>query len=169
MIGPRHPAVFAMQLIRALLAACILLAVPVAAQQAPPRKLTVAYLKSLSFSPLFLAVDNKYLAEEGIELDLKIVATVSEVIAFLGRGQLDAAVGNSGVPLLNAVSRDVEIRVVGGLGSAPADPATLSANPILVRQALADAGTVKTVADLRAANWRSTRAAASSSTRPRRA
>lgn len=139
-----------MHLVRAVFAAMLLFALPAAAQQpAPPRKLTVAYLKSLSFSPLFLAVEKKYLAEEGIELDLKIVGAVSEVIAFLGRGQIDAAVGNSGVPLLNAVSRGIEIRLAGGLGGAPADAATLSANPILVRKALFDAGTVKTAADLK--------------------
>ena len=139
-----------MHLVRAFFAAMLLFALPAAAQQpAPPRKLTVAYLKSLSFSPLFLAVEKKYLAEEGIELDLKIVGAVSEVIAFLGRGQIDAAVGNSGVPLLNAVSRGIEIRLAGGLGGAPADAATLSANPILVRKALFDAGTVKTAADLK--------------------
>ena len=138
-------------MIRACLLSLTLLfgAMPASAQTIAPRKLTVAYLKSLSFSPLFLAVDNKYLAAEGIELDLKIVASVSEVIAFLGLGQVDAAVGNSGVPMLNAVSRGVEVRIVGGLGGAPADPGTLSANPIIVRKALLDAGTIKTAADLK--------------------
>lgn len=140
-----------MPLFRALVLVLVL-ALPAAAQQPKsqaPRKLTVAYLKSLSFSPLFLAVEKHYLADEGIEVDLKIVATVSEVIAFLGLGQIDAAVGNSGVPFLNAVSRGVDVKIVGGLGGAPADVDTLSANPIIVRKALADAGTVKTGADLR--------------------
>ena len=134
-----------------LVLVCLALAVPAAAQSAgaPPRKLTVAYVKSLSFSPLFLAIDKKYLAEEGVEVELKIVGTVSEVIAFLGLGQIDAAVGNSGVPFLNAIARGVEVKLIGGLGGAPADAGTLSANPILVRKALADDGTVKTVADLK--------------------
>ena len=135
-----------MPFVRALIA-IVLLAVPAAAQQAQPRKLTFAYVKSLSFSPLFLAIDKGYLAAEGLEIDLKIVGAVSEVIAFLGKGEIDAAVGNSGVPLLNAISRGIEVKIVGGLGGAPADPRTLSANPILVRQALSE--TVKTAADLK--------------------
>ena len=135
----------------ALLAPLSVLPAPASAQApaGPPRKLTVAYLKSLSFSPLYLAVEKKYLAEEGIELDLQIIAALSEIIAFLGRGQIDAAVGNSGVPFINAVARGIDVRLVGGLGYAPSDPALPSANPIIMRKALADAGTVKSVAGLK--------------------
>ena len=135
----------------ALAAAFVISMIPLAQSQspAPPVKLRVAYLKSLSFSPLFLAREKGYLAAEGIDLDLQIVQSASEVVAFMARGQMDAAFGNIGVPLFNAAARDMEVKIVAGVSYYPGDAAALSPCPIIIRKELADSGRVKSVVDLK--------------------
>lgn len=135
----------------ALAAALVIIAIPVAQSQSPsqPIRIRAAYLKSLSFSPLFLAKEKGYLAAEGIELELQVVQSASEVVAFMARGQMDAAFGNIGVPLFNAAARDMEVRIVAGVSYYPQDPAALSPCPIIIRKELADSGKVKSLADLK--------------------
>jgi NitT/TauT family transport system substrate-binding protein len=124
------------------------------AQGAPTggKKLEVikgAHLKSLSFSPLYLAMEKGYLREEGIEVELQIVQSASQVVAFLGAGQLDMAFGNIGAPLFNAASRDLKVQAVAGMSYYPADPKTQSPAPIIASKAQADAGAIRSVADLK--------------------
>jgi len=111
--------------------------------------LRAAYLKSLSFSPLFLAMEKKYFEEEGLNIELDAVQSASDVIAFLGLGRLDLAFGNIGTPLINAGERNINVRVVAATSYYPADRATLAPAPIIVRKPLADSGAVKTLADLK--------------------
>lgn len=128
-------------------ATALVLAIAPAARAQAPTKIRAAYLKSLSFSPLFLAQEKGYLAAEGLDVDLQIVQSASEVVAFMARGQMDAAFGNIGVPLFNAAARQMQVKIVGGVSYYPQDPAALSPCPILIRKELAN--TVKSVADLR--------------------
>lgn len=115
----------------------------------PREVLKVAYVTSLSFSPLFSAIEKGYLAEEGIDVDLTVVTSGSDVVAFLGNGQVDAAFSNIGVPLFNASQRNIDVKIVGGVSYYPPDPNTLSASPITVRKDLADSGAVKSTKDLK--------------------
>jgi len=135
----------------ALATTIVVLAIPVAQSQSPSQsvKIRAAYLKSLSFSPLFLAKEKGYLAAEGIDVDLQVVQSASEVVAFMARGQMDAAFGNIGVPLFNAAARDMEVKIVAGVSYYPQDPAALSPCPIVIRKELADSGKVRSVADLK--------------------
>lgn len=112
-----------------------------------PVKLHAAYVKSLSFSPLFLAIEKGYLKQEGLDVDIDVVQSTSDVVAFLARGQLDAAFGNIGVPMFNAASRGLDVRIVGGVSYYPAAATALSPCPILLRTDLA--GAVRNVADLK--------------------
>jgi NitT/TauT family transport system substrate-binding protein len=131
----------------ALAATLVALALMPASRAQAPAKLRAAYLKSLSFSPLFLAQEKGYLAAEGLDVDLQIVQSASEVVAFMARGQMDAAFGNIGVPLFNAAARQMEVKIVGGVSYYPQDPAALSPCPILIRKDLT--GTLKDVRDLK--------------------
>jgi NitT/TauT family transport system substrate-binding protein len=116
---------------------------------ATPIKLRAAYLKSLSFSPLFLAKDAGYFRDEGIDLDLDIVQSASEVIAFLGSGQIDLAFGNIGVPLFNAAERGINVKIVAGISYYPTDPKALSPAPVLVKKSAFDSGEITKLADLK--------------------
>jgi len=115
----------------------------------PAQTLRVAYVSSLSFSPLFRAIAKGYFAEEGIDLQLQIVTSSSDTVAFLGRGQLDAAFGNISDTLFNAIQRGMDVKIAGGVSYYPSDKATLSPSPLLVSKKLKDAGTIKNVEDLR--------------------
>jgi NitT/TauT family transport system substrate-binding protein len=135
--------------IGAVLVALLITPQLASAQTKAATVLRAAYLKSLSFSPLFLALEKKYFEEEGLTIELDTVQSASDVVAFLGMGRLDLAFGNIGAPLINAGERDINVRVVAATSYYPADGATLSPAPVIVRKQLADAGTVKTMADLR--------------------
>jgi len=92
----------------------------------------VAYLKSLSFSPLFAAIEKKYFADEGLEIELQIVQSSSEVVAFLARGQIDVAFGNVAVPFFNGVRNGFDVRLLAGVSYAASDAAQPSPNPIVI-------------------------------------
>lgn len=126
--------------IGAVLVALLITPQLASAQTKAATVLRAAYLKSLSFSPLFLALEKKYFEEEGLTIELDTVQSASDVVAFLGMGRLDLAFGNIGAPLINAGERDINVRVVAATSYYPADGATLSPAPVIVRKQLADAG-----------------------------
>lgn len=51
--------------------------------------LQIAYVPILSFTPLFVAAEKGYFAEQGLQVELQRVRTVDEMLAPLGTGQLD--------------------------------------------------------------------------------
>src|SRR5437870_5618870 len=112
-------------------------------------QLKAAYVTVLAFSALYRAVDKGYLADEGLDLDLTVVQSGSNAMAFLASGQLDAVFGNIGDTFFNAVNRGLNLRIVGGVSYAPNDPKVTYSAPLVVRKQLADSGSVKGVADLK--------------------
>ena len=136
----------------ACLAAGLLACASAQAQSGGARKMETikgAHLKSLSFSPLYLAMEKGYLREEGIEVELQIVQSASQVVAFLGAGQLDMAFGNIGAPLFNAAARDLKVQAVAGMSYYPSDPNARSPAPVIAAKAQVESGAIKSVADLR--------------------
>ncbi|MDF2114064.1 ABC transporter substrate-binding protein [Roseiarcaceae bacterium H3SJ34-1] len=121
------------------------------AQTAAPagagKTIKVAYLKSLSFSPLFAAIEKKYFADEGLEIELQIVQSSSEVVAFLARGQIDVAFGNVAVPFFNGVRNGFDVRLLAGVSYAASDAAQPSPNPIVIAKAREQE--IRSPADLR--------------------
>ncbi len=115
----------------------------------PRTTLKVAYVPVLAFAPLYRGLAKGYFTDAGIDVDLLVVQSASDAIAFLGTGQMDVAFGNVGAPFFNAVNRDINVRVVGGNAYYQRDPATLAATPLLVRRQLMDEGTVRSPADLK--------------------
>lgn len=123
---------------------------PLAQTPAPgetAKTIKVAYLKSLSFSPLFAAIEKRYFADEGLEIDLQIVQSSSEVVAFLARGQVDVAFGNVAVPFFNGVRNGFDVRLLAGVSYAASDPAQPSPNPIVIAKAREQE--IRSPADLR--------------------
>ena len=113
------------------------------------RTLRVAYLSSLSFSPLFLAIEKGYFQAESLALDMQVVQSASDAIAFLGIGQMDLAVGNISDTLFNAIERGVDVKIVASMSYTQKDAAAQSPTPIFAAKALWDAGAVKTMADFK--------------------
>ncbi len=84
--------------------------------------------------------------QQGIDVSLTTVTAGQDAQAFLATGQLDAAVAGIAAATFNAVNQALDIRIVGSMGSAPAnaDPSAL-----MVRADELDSAAIKTLADLK--------------------
>ncbi len=118
-----------------------------AAAPVPRTTLKVAYVPVLAFAPLYRALSKGYFSDAGIDVDLTIVQSASDSVAFLGSGQMDVAVGNVGAPLFNAINRGLEVRVVAGNSYNQPEATTLVAAPLLMRRQLQEE--LRSPADLR--------------------
>ena len=109
-------------------------------------KVTAGIVNSLSDAILLVADAKGYFEDEGLDVTLSKFDSAAKMIPMLGSGQLDVGAGAPSAGLYNAVSRDINLKIV-------ADKGELRKNydymPILVRKDLVDSGKVKTVADLK--------------------
>jgi len=109
-----------------------------------PAKVKVGNVGGISDAALFIAFDKGYFREQALEVEFKPFTSAADMVPFLGTGDLDVAAGAPSAGLLNAISRDVPLRIVADKGNM---------NPghgyeaIVVRTALA--GQIKGPADLR--------------------
>lgn len=129
---------------KALIAALML-----AAMAAPGRaadKVTVGMINSMSDAPFFLAIDNGYFKEEGIEPDFQVIPSLANQVAPLSAGQLDVASGAISSGVYNAADRGIPIKIVADKGrNAP----HYGYSAIMVRKDLFDSGEVKSLKDLK--------------------
>jgi NitT/TauT family transport system substrate-binding protein len=94
----------------------------------------------------YLAIENGYFAEQGIEVEATRFTSGAEMIPSLATGQIDIGAGAISAGLLNAVARGLDLRIVSDHGhSAPGRPV----GAFVVRRDLIDSGQVRTAADLR--------------------
>jgi NitT/TauT family transport system substrate-binding protein len=100
------------------------------------------------FNP-FIAIDQGFFAEQGLELELVRFDSAVNMIAPLAAGQLEAGNGAIGAGLWNAVARGVDVKVVADGGHTDATPPGFPQQEMVVRKTLMDSGKVKAVADLR--------------------
>ncbi|HZU07853.1 MAG TPA: ABC transporter substrate-binding protein, partial [Chloroflexota bacterium] len=113
------------------------------AAPAPLRRVTVGVNNALSDAPIFLAEEQGYFREEGLELELTVFQSGAAVIAPLSAGQLDVGAGALSAGLYNAIARGVPLRAVAdrsrdnGFGA------------VIVRKELVDSGRVRSPADFR--------------------
>jgi NitT/TauT family transport system substrate-binding protein len=97
------------------------------------------------FNP-FVALDQGYFAEQGIDLELPRFDSAGNMIAPLGAGQIDTGSGAIGAGLWNAVARGVDVKVVADGGHVePGFPQ----QELIVRKSLFDSGQVTSVPDIR--------------------
>jgi NitT/TauT family transport system substrate-binding protein len=101
---------------------------------------------TISDSPLYIADDRGYLAEEGLELDRTVFDSAARMVPALAADQVDVGGGAISAGLFNAVGRGVDLRIVADKGSMqPGD----RWNSIVVRKELLDSGAVRDWPDLR--------------------
>ena len=125
---------------------------PAASAAAKPGLRKVRYgTVGAGFNP-FIAMNEGYFAEQGIEVELVRFDSAVNMIAPLGAGQIDTGSGAIGAGLWNAVARGVNLRVVADAGHVDATPPGFPQQELLVRKSLVDSGKVKSVADLKGLN-----------------
>ncbi len=111
-----------------------------------PGPLQIAYVPVLPFTPLFVAAEKGYFAEQGLQVELQRVRTVDEMLAPLSTGQLDLSLMGPTTGFFNGMNQALDFRVAAG---ANAVTSAGQGEPILVvSKALVDSGAVSTVADL---------------------
>jgi NitT/TauT family transport system substrate-binding protein len=125
-------------LIVLLLGACRSLTTP---EEAPePVALKVSLLPFLSYAPLYVAEEEGYFAEHGLEVEFVNVLERGGMssVALLTQGDVDVAATLSSVALFNAMGKGAEIRIVADKGYL--DPEGCAVNALVARRSLVEAG-----------------------------
>jgi NitT/TauT family transport system substrate-binding protein len=128
-----------------LLAACA--PAEVAEPQLEPVTLRAVSLPYLTFSPLFIAQEEGYFAEQGLSVEFVKLSGSEEAIPALAQGQLDVGGGTVSTALLNAIAQGTNIKVVADQGYLATDGCTFSG--YLARQDLVEEGQLERPSQLR--------------------
>jgi NitT/TauT family transport system substrate-binding protein len=117
-----------------------------AASAQTPLKVRMSVLPIFISAPLFIAQQKGYFEQAGIDFQMTTLWQASEIIAAFAAGELDGSAGGFGPAQMNAVAQGaLDVRLVAPLHSEKPPVAT----PLVVRKALYDDGTVRSVADLK--------------------
>ena len=112
--------------------------------QAQLAKVKVGQFSSVSDAGIYVAMEKKFFAEQGIEVELAKVDSGATMVTELANGNLDVSGGSPGAGLYNAVRQGIAMKIVADKGS------TLPGHgyfAFLVRKDLADK--IRTVQDFR--------------------
>jgi len=123
------------------LAGLLCLASPAAAD-----KVAVGTGGSASDAPFYIAYDQGYFKDEGLDVDLILLDSGAKVIAPLGTGELDVGSGALSVGFWNALLRGVKFRIVADRGHAEAG---YLYQTVFIRKDLLDGGQFKSLKDLK--------------------
>ncbi len=115
--------------------------------QTEPVKLKVLLLPFLSFAPFFIAEEEGYFAEQGLEVEFVKMGSGAKAIPPLLKGDLDVAAGTVGIGVLNAISRGGLIKIVADKGSL--DPTWCTYNGLLARTELIETGQLENASQLK--------------------
>jgi NitT/TauT family transport system substrate-binding protein len=116
----------------------------------PPQQLTkikVSVLPFLTYAPLFIAKEEGYYAEQGLDVEFVPIDKNSDAMAPLAQGQIDVASGSFDVSTLNAIAKGANIKYVSDKGYL--DPNGCSAMTFVVRKDLMETGALKDPAKLK--------------------
>ena len=110
-----------------------------------PDKVVVAHVPLMTFAILYSAIDNGFMAEQGIQVELQRVASGTQAVGFLAQGQVDVgAIGLAG-GIFNAFNRGFDMRIVANASVWGARHDVM----ILGQAEKVKSGELKSVADLR--------------------
>lgn len=114
-----------------------------------PVDITVGSSSTVAIATSLQAEGNGLYAREKLNVHNETFQSGQDMIALVGRGQLDAGIGGFSANYFSAVAQGVEVYLVGSQGRL--NPTDL-ASGFYVRSQLLDDGTVRSVADLRGKN-----------------
>jgi len=116
---------------------------PSQAQQAAKTTIRLGYVPVLIYSPLFVALEKGYFAQENLDVQLTPLQGGSDSVVQLAAGNFDAAVGGIGAGLLNAANKGLDFRIVAPMHS---ERPPLSTSLVI---SATRASEIKTIADLK--------------------
>ena len=119
-----------------------------------PIHLKVHVSNFLSVTPIYIAQEEGYFAEQNLDVEFIKFDSSSEVVPLLASGQVDISASGLSTGLINTIVRDQNVRVVAERGSYDPDGCTYSA--ILVSNDLLESGEISDPSDLAGKPVRST-------------
>lgn len=119
-----------------------------------PVYLKVHISSFISVTPIFIAEQEGYFAEQNLEIEFVKYDAAGDVVALLASGQVDVSAAGLSSGLINAIARDQKIRVVADRGNFDPNGCTYSA--LLVSKMLLESGEITDPSDLAGKPIRST-------------
>ena len=101
---------------------------------------------AVSDGGLLLADEKGYFKEEGLDVEITVLASTPDVYGPLATGQVDIAGTGPNSGFFNAIQRDIPVRIVADKGNVAPGNGFLS---LVVRKDLIDSGDFKDLADLK--------------------
>ena len=108
--------------------------------------LKVSMQPFLSFAPFFLAIEEEYFAEQGIDLEFVRFRLHGDELPALAQGQIDVSAGAVYPGFFNAVARGMNLKSVADRGHTTEDSEYTA---VVTRKELYDRGEVRSLCDLR--------------------
>ena len=105
----------------------------------------MSVLPFLSFAPIFIAIEEGYFAEQGIEVEMVKFKSSSDALPALAHGQLDVVGGSISASFFNAVARGLNIKVVADKGHIEPEDKSVA---LVVREELYQSGQLRSINDL---------------------
>jgi NitT/TauT family transport system substrate-binding protein len=99
-----------------------------------PAKLKVTLAPYLGFAPFFIAKDEGYFAEQGLEIEFVPMDAPEDAVPMLVTGEMDVAAGFVAINALNAIARGATLKYVADKGYVDAEGCTywtMMVSPIL--------------------------------------
>jgi NitT/TauT family transport system substrate-binding protein len=101
------------------------------------KPLTIGYVPSTLFAPVFVAQERGYLAAAGYSATLAPIVAGQDAMALVAQSQMDVAAAGLSGAFFNAINRGLEVKFVASTGY---QPATGHPTALMMRQDLYDAG-----------------------------
>jgi len=101
------------------------------------RKLTIGYVPSTLFAPVFVAVEKGYVRDAGFEAVMTPITAGADSMSLVAQGQIDVAAAALSAAFYNAVNRGLEVKFVAATGYQPRHGRP---SALLIRQDLYDGG-----------------------------
>ncbi len=118
-------------------------AAPTLATEGTPEavSLKVVILPFISFAPYWIAQDNGYFAEQGLNVELIDMTNQSDTLPAMLGGQVDVTSGQVYAAMFNAAAKDSGVKIVADKGYI--DPDSCENIAVIGRKGLFDAGPLK--------------------------
>jgi NitT/TauT family transport system substrate-binding protein len=112
-------------------------AVPGIARAQSGKALTIGYVPSTLFAPVFVAQERGYLRDAGFNATLTPIVAGQDAMALVAQSQMDVATAGLSAAFFNAINRALEVKFVASTGYQPAKGHPTA---LMLRQDLYDAG-----------------------------
>ena len=115
-------------------------------EEAKPVHLKVVTLPYLPYLTFYIAQEEGYFAEQGLDIEFVNFSSVTQALPLLVTADLDVATGSVGAGVFNAIAQNMNIRIVAG--SQYVDPVEGNV-ALMVRKDLYDSGELDTVPEIK--------------------